>query len=106
MRPIILGPNPDALWPLLHEVSGVSRGEFRRQFIFSKTNNFTTPPVGATIVSLIQKRPLSPLMREEIAKVTWVTVPRPSGRNIWYDEPAHRLAVGLLLEELLCQQES
>lgn len=39
-----------------------------------------------------------PLVRDGVA---WRQVPHPSGRNPWYNEPAHRMMVGLLLEELL-----
>lgn len=34
--------------------------------------------------------------------VTYRQVPHPSGRNPWYNDPDHRLVVGLMLEELLC----
>lgn len=33
--------------------------------------------------------------------VIWRQVPHPSGRNLWYNEPEHRMMVGVLLEELL-----
>lgn len=31
----------------------------------------------------------------------WIRVPHPSGRNLWFNDEVHRLATGLLLEELL-----
>lgn len=35
--------------------------------------------------------------------MTYRQVPHPSGRNPWYNDPDHRLVVGLMLEELLCR---
>lgn len=31
----------------------------------------------------------------------WVLVPHPSGRNLWYNNPVHRAAVGILLADIL-----
>lgn len=35
-----------------------------------------------------------------IGGCTWRQIPHPSGRNLWFNDPAHRKLVGLLLEEL------
>jgi hypothetical protein len=102
MRPIILGSDPEALWPLLHEVSGVSRQDFRKYFMYRGPDQFISPRVGEIIVEIKVGSPLLPLVRQTETGVTRITVPHPGGWNSWYNEPAHRLAVGLLLEELLC----
>lgn len=31
----------------------------------------------------------------------WIMVPHPSGRNLFYNNPIHRLAVGILLSDIL-----
>ena len=38
----------------------------------------------------------------------WTMVPHPSGLNLWYNDPIHRMAVGSLLEELMlgCQESA
>lgn len=38
----------------------------------------------------------------------WVTIPHPSGRNHWYNNPVHRFAAGALLYDLwmMCNAET
>ena len=99
MKPIIIGSNPEVLWPILHEVSGVSRVHFRRHFEFMALGSFTPPLPGGAIVVVEQDQ--APLRRRVVRGTHWYSVPHPMCN--WYNEPAHRLAVGLLLEELLCR---
>lgn len=100
LKPTILGPDPDALWPMLHEVSGTPRLTFHEGFVFWESDDFTPPLPGATIV--VVEHGVNTLSHEVLGEVNWFTVPHPSCGE-WYAESAHRLAVGLLLEELLCQ---
>jgi hypothetical protein len=37
---------------------------------------------------------------QEVCGASWRQLPHPSGRNLWYNHPTHRLLAGLLLEEL------
>jgi hypothetical protein len=112
------------LWQMLHEVSGcrplqyvqsfdrrnLVTGPWSREAARVAVRTFIPPPAGGTVVVLGQEvaRALgletAPFSRFVVEGTTWITVPHPSGRNPWYAEPAHRLAVGLLLEELLCVQ--
>lgn len=46
--------------------------------------------------------PSAPLVLPVLVDDTaWRRLPHPSGRNLWYNEPANRLVVGLLLEEMI-----
>jgi len=42
-----------------------------------------------------------PLWKLELDGVRWRLIPHPSGRNRWYDDPANRIIVGMILEELI-----
>lgn len=66
------------------------------------------PPCGSTVVVLgeevrealgLSKRLIHPHLDPEL-HVTYRQLPHPSGRCLWYNEPAHRLLAGLLLSEL------
>jgi hypothetical protein len=95
---------------MLQQVSGLDRGAYVRGF--DRRNLLMgrfAPPQGSTIVVLgaetagalgHARRLVYPYRREG---ATWRQVPHPSGRNPWYDNPDHRLVVGLMLEELLCR---
>lgn len=110
------------LWRMLHEVSGAWRWDYvhgfdRRNLVAGEWSTAAaraaaesfTAPAGSTIVLLGSEvarafghapRPIHPY---EAGGCVWRQVPHPSGRNTFYNEPEHRLVVGLLLEELLCK---
>jgi hypothetical protein len=100
------------LWKNLHEVNNTPRIDFLRWYgkhVTFPVRDFTPPPVRGTLalvlgIDVARSLGLSDVLIDEqvdLDGVRWRVVPHPSGRNFWYNEPAHRLVVGLLLEEML-----
>lgn len=143
MRPVIVGMNnplsvdPRAallpypkhssgwnLWSMVHDVCGVSRGEFRRSFCFVNLCDDTVwDPLAArrkydTLESawegrrvvllglavlgvLWQTRPSSALEWRSNAGYRWCWVPNPNRLCEDYSNPLIRRVVGMRLEELM-----
>lgn len=119
------------LWRMLHEVSGATRVEYRdgfdrRNLVVGEWNanaakdgaarlreELELPRPGGrplTVVALGREvaaaldmsfELISPVVRDG---VIWRQVPHPSGRNLFYNDPVHRMMVGVLLEELIAHE--
>lgn len=114
MKNIIVGAESldswHELWFMLHEVCGTTRAEYLQGFDHKYIGNFDLPslqPGGKllTVLALgdevarnlgIGAELIVPLVRDG---VVWRQVPHP--KNLFYDDPNHRMMVGVLLEELL-----
>lgn len=115
MKNIIVGEHSldgwHNLWLMTHEVCGVTRSEYLNGFEHTSTP-FSLPslrPGGKmlTVVALGHEVVRALDLPEEHGWITslvrdgvvWRQVPCPG--DSWYNEPAHRMMVGVLLEELL-----
>lgn len=110
------------LWDMLQErVPGVTRGQYLRAFdrrnlvdgrswsreqARTRAESLVLEMRGREVVVLgedprsalgLPKLLIEP---QELWGATWRQIPHPSGRNLWYNEPEHRLMVAVLLEQL------
>ena len=116
------GGTGDRLWRMINEAGGVSaedwlkgtqranllsdpvlprdyksaanrRGEYLATLIASRTvivlGQVVATPVGHTEPPLVWNK-----------ERNWVMIPHPSGRNMFYNNPVHRAAVGALLNDV------
>lgn len=61
----------------------------------------TVVALGAQVQRALRLDKVPPLGLARRGGTTFRSVPHPSGRNPWFNCPHHRMAVGLLLEELV-----
>jgi hypothetical protein len=112
------------LWKMLSDVSGAGKRQYisafdRRNILSSQTwagreareaggRVWAEVAPGQLVVVLgrqvewalgLERGPL--IHPREVRDVTVRLVPHPSGRNLFYNEPANRLMVGTLLEEIM-----
>jgi hypothetical protein len=100
------------LWRMINEVSGMSRQEYVEKF--ARTNldesDLKEKVTAADVIVLLGRvawghfrlpakvRPLDGIYRGD---KHFALVPHPSGRNLWYNDPANRRAVGEFLSALV-----
>jgi hypothetical protein len=104
------------LWQMISEVSGISRDQYVEKF--SRTNldepDLDEKVEASTVIIPLGRvawghfrlpakaRPLTGIHR---SGKKFVLVPHPSGRNLWYNDPANRRAVGEFLSALCSEEE-
>lgn len=111
------------MWRMVHDVSGICETDWLRG---TQRNNLLADAVlprdyrsaarrrGEFLAPLLQGRTVV-LVGNDVAAAMghayppfvwdpdrdWVQIPHPSGRNPFYNDPANRLAAGILLSEIL-----
>jgi hypothetical protein len=121
--PRVPGTAGNRLWAMVNEVSGITQNEWlsstqrvnlltdavlprdyrgaarrRGEFLGPLIRVRTVVLLGSD-VSYAVGHDLPPLVWAEDRD--WIMVPHPSGKNLWYNNPIHRLAVGILLTDVL-----
>jgi hypothetical protein len=126
--PRVPGSAGNRLWVMVNEVSGITQDEWlsstQRVNILTdavlprdyrgaarRRGEWLAPLIrGRTVVllgsdvSYAVGHDLPPLVWAK--EMDWIMVPHPSGKNVFYNNPIHRLAVGILLTDLLRKSEA
>lgn len=110
------------IWRMLSERTGASQEDYVRVFdrrnllserhwdpvrarresetLWERLEGRTVLVLGQAVRCVLWLPDEPPLLWRVSSGVRWCSVPHPSGLNRWYNEPVHREAVALRLEEL------